>query len=206
MKGTSGGKSGTTVPLSRATRAITSSWSSGGSWRNSCKKISTWSSLTAANRIRPRRRASLSAASEASVATIGAVTPRLRCAPQPTPRQHVPSHQPAVVLSSPLSQTSSAHSDSRLTPAVRIGGLLPGPRQLSIVWFARWRAERDPVPRPGAPAVTWSGRGDLNPRPQRPERCALTKLRYFPAAVMLPEAGATRTGATTIGFGLYDSS
>ena len=26
----------------------------------------------------------------------------------------------------------------------------------------------------------WSGRGDLNPRPQRPERCALTKLRYFP--------------------------
>jgi hypothetical protein len=26
----------------------------------------------------------------------------------------------------------------------------------------------------------WSGRGDLNPRPQRPERCALTKLRYSP--------------------------
>jgi hypothetical protein len=35
-----------------------------------------------------------------------------------------------------------------------------------------------------APALTSqigeSGRGDLNPRPQRPERCALTKLRYFP--------------------------
>ena len=27
---------------------------------------------------------------------------------------------------------------------------------------------------------TWSGWGDLNPRPQRPERCALTKLRYTP--------------------------
>ncbi len=26
----------------------------------------------------------------------------------------------------------------------------------------------------------WSGRRDSNPRPQRPERCALTKLRYFP--------------------------
>ena len=31
-----------------------------------------------------------------------------------------------------------------------------------------------------APARDWSGRRDLNPRPQRPERCALTKLRYFP--------------------------
>ena len=30
------------------------------------------------------------------------------------------------------------------------------------------------------PAMFWSGRRDLNPRPQRPERCALTKLRYFP--------------------------
>ena len=28
--------------------------------------------------------------------------------------------------------------------------------------------------------LTWSGWGDLNPRPQRPERCALTKLRYIP--------------------------
>ena len=26
----------------------------------------------------------------------------------------------------------------------------------------------------------WSGRRDSNPRPQRPERCALTKLRHFP--------------------------
>ena len=26
-----------------------------------------------------------------------------------------------------------------------------------------------------------SGRRDSNPRPQRPERCALTKLRYFPS-------------------------
>ena len=28
-----------------------------------------------------------------------------------------------------------------------------------------------------------SGRGDLNPRPQRPERCALTKLRHHPWSV-----------------------
>ena len=34
-----------------------------------------------------------------------------------------------------------------------------------------------PVP---CSSLRWSGRGDLNPRPQRPERCALTKLRYFP--------------------------
>ena len=31
----------------------------------------------------------------------------------------------------------------------------------------------------------WSGRRDLNPRPQRPERCALTKLRYFPVDRLL---------------------
>jgi len=28
----------------------------------------------------------------------------------------------------------------------------------------------------------WSGRPDLNRRPQRPERCALAKLRYSPTA------------------------
>src|SRR5437764_15023326 len=32
----------------------------------------------------------------------------------------------------------------------------------------------------------WSGRGDLNSRPQRPERCALTKLRHSPVVWMLP--------------------
>jgi integrase len=43
------------------------------------------------------------------------------------------------------------------------------------------------------PALLWSGRGDLNPRPQRPERCALTKLRYFPVRSMVvdhPLAGS----------------
>jgi len=36
-----------------------------------------------------------------------------------------------------------------------------------------------------------SGRRDLNPRPQRPERCALTKLRYFPLVeAMLPDGPA----------------
>ena len=28
--------------------------------------------------------------------------------------------------------------------------------------------------------IEWSGREDLNLRPQRPERCALTRLRYAP--------------------------
>ncbi len=46
-----------------------------------------------------------------------------------------------------------------------------------------------------------SGRRDLNPRPQRPERCALTKLRYFPDSEIVSDTGATRTG-----WGLYDSS
>jgi hypothetical protein len=46
-----------------------------------------------------------------------------------------------------------------------------------------------------------SGRRDLNPRPQRPERCALTKLRYFPlagspaSASMLPEGARSTTWA-----------
>ena len=42
--------------------------------------------------------------------------------------------------------------------------------------------------------MTWSGRRDLNPRPQRPERCALTKLRYFPASGMVLDVVATVTG------------
>jgi len=59
------------------------------------------------------------------------------------------------------------------------------------------------------PALTCpfeSGRGDLNPRPQRPERCALTKLRYFPATEMLPDLSDADAGTTVTGFGLYDSS
>ena len=51
----------------------------------------------------------------------------------------------------------------------------------------------------------WSGRGDLNPRPPRPERGALTKLRYFPCGQYsedktdsvfhaFPDARVTRAG------------
>ncbi len=39
-----------------------------------------------------------------------------------------------------------------------------------------------------------SGRGDLNPRPQRPERCALTKLRYFPVRTSLVKRDGHRVG------------
>jgi hypothetical protein len=31
----------------------------------------------------------------------------------------------------------------------------------------------------------WSGREDLNLRPQRPERCALTRLRYAPPELII---------------------
>ena len=39
-----------------------------------------------------------------------------------------------------------------------------------------------------------SGRGDLNPRPQRPERCALTKLRYFPFQPFIVQRAPCRGG------------
>jgi integrase len=42
-----------------------------------------------------------------------------------------------------------------------------------------------------------SGRRDLNPRPQRPERCALTKLRYFPLAGASPAPPMVPDGALT---------
>src|SRR5439155_9933364 len=48
--------------------------------------------------------------------------------------------------------------------------------------------------RPDQP-VCQSGRRDLNPPPQRPERCALTKLRYFPVLVMLPDRTWTAPAA-----------
>ena len=37
--------------------------------------------------------------------------------------------------------------------------------------------------------VEWSGREDLNLRPQRPERCALTKLSHTPATLTIPCPG-----------------
>jgi hypothetical protein len=40
----------------------------------------------------------------------------------------------------------------------------------------------------------WSGRRDSNPRPQRPERCALTKLRYFPMPALACAANRSRSG------------
>jgi integrase len=43
-----------------------------------------------------------------------------------------------------------------------------------------------------------SGRRDLNPRPQRPERCALTKLRYFPSAGGFPASPSLSDGAFTM--------
>ena len=60
-----------------------------------------------------------------------------------------------------------------------------------------WALPRAPPAKPASPlpAVLWSGRGDLNPRPQRPERCALTKLRYFPVRGMVvdrPPGGPPR--------------
>ena len=45
-----------------------------------------------------------------------------------------------------------------------------------------------------------SGRRDLNPRPQRPERCALTKLRYFPSAGACPASPRLPDGAFTTTF------
>src|SRR5215216_7055548 len=51
------------------------------------------------------------------------------------------------------------------------------------------------TPSSDARTADGSGRRDSNPRPQRPERCALTKLRHFPVG---PESLA---GADLIGLG-----
>ena len=60
---------------------------------------------------------------------------------------------------------------------------------------AEWRVSGQPVDnQEDTPDLhfRWSGRGDLNPRPQRPERCALTKLRYFPVHLMLVDGSQSR--------------
>ena len=61
-----------------------------------------------------------------------------------------------------------------------------------------WALPRAPPSRdPQAPyqRFSWSGRRDLNPRPQRPERCALTKLRYFPVRSMVVDHPPRRASA-----------
>ncbi len=59
-----------------------------------------------------------------------------------------------------------------------------------------------PRDRPLTSGNGWSGRRDSNPRPQRPERCALTKLRHFPVGrrgyprVGLPRPVGARVGSS----------
>gem|GEM_PF-100896 len=90
-------------------------------------------------------------------------------------------------------QTRLGHSDPRLTLAVYAQATTEADRAAADVLEARFvRAPRDirgtessrrAAAGPRDPAdlpVRWSGRRDSNPRPQRPERCALTKLRYVP--------------------------
>ncbi len=42
------------------------------------------------------------------------------------------------------------------------------------------RIQHNESPQACHPRALWSGRVDSNHRPQRPERCALTRLRYAP--------------------------
>ena len=46
---------------------------------------------------------------------------------------------------------------------------------------------------------SWSGRVDSNHRPQRPERCALTKLRYAPYPSIIVDRPGERKDS--LGFG-----
>jgi len=98
-------------------------------------------------------------------------------------------------------QTRLGHSDPRLIMAIYAQATSAGDRNAADLLGDRLmpppaadvrrrprcpRARRaqdrtsttDPLPKP--PLTHESGRRDSNPRPQRPERCALTKLRYFP--------------------------
>ena len=94
-------------------------------------------------------------------------------------------------------QTRLGHSDPRLTLGIyaqatneadraaadRLGehftARQPEPRAMDARWKesrGRERCARSVVDQP----KRWSGCRDLNPGPQRPERCALTKLRHIP--------------------------
>ncbi len=74
------------------------------------------------------------------------------------------------------------HPDPHLTLATRAGLEAPPWPRRSL--------------RPLTSQFPESGRGDLNPRPQRPERCALTKLRYFPLATHRTQPAAPRAAGS----------
>jgi integrase len=93
-------------------------------------------------------------------------------------------------------QTRLGHSDPRLTLAVYAQATTEADRDAAHRLDGRFFGtpagySRDDSAKPASrtalqavrPALTWSGRRDLNPGPQRPERCALTKLRHAPREV-----------------------
>ena len=91
-------------------------------------------------------------------------------------------------------QTRLGHSDPRLTlalyaqatteadtaAATRIGDRLMPRAARDERAMEMSSDKRCPRPKRRDLPFYLSGRRDSNPRPQRPERCALTKLRYFP--------------------------
>ena len=90
-------------------------------------------------------------------------------------------------------QTRLGHSDPRLTLGVYAQATTEADRAASDALGDRFspsrgmhagshrpRRESARARTPADLHLRWSGCRDLNPGPQRPERCALTKLRYIP--------------------------
>lgn len=111
-------------------------------------------------------------------------------------------------------QTRLGHSDPRLTLAIyaqattegdeeaaerlgeRLMGGTEGPAARGMdAGCSRTAPNRNTRRIPSDQQRCESGRRDSNPRPQRPERCALTKLRYFPEGGMLSDPNGTATGS-----------
>jgi integrase len=99
-------------------------------------------------------------------------------------------------------QTRQGHTDARITLGIYAQATSEGDRAATDEGFQDRRVMDVSSPQLKAVGaegdqgsdqhVRWSGRGDLNSRPQRPERCALTKLRHSPVGVDATARPSTR--------------
>ena len=116
-------------------------------------------------------------------------------------------------------QTRLGHSDPRLTIAVyaqattaadKAAAERLGTRFMEFPRPARGLGPADPPISQGHIGpdlhLSWSGRRDLNPRPQRPERCALPSCATSRAQPPYPTASAVRLGSGDTVSGRWASS
>ena len=98
---------------------------------------------------------------------------------QPPSRRHCAGARRRHDRSPSADLSGASHSFAQSSHRSPLHTIIHTSRRITGAWYLGKIKGHGPKPVPCL-CFEWSGRRDLNPRPQRPERCALTKLRYSP--------------------------